>query len=56
MAAFLAGGIRFTHIIEIVDAVMQRWQCSEPLNLDAVQAADADARRLARRLLSKGSE
>lgn len=56
VAAFLTGGIRFTHIIEIVDAVMQRWQCNEPLDLHAVQAADADARRLARRLLSRDSE
>lgn len=51
VAAFLDGRIRFTRIAEVVDSVMQSWLGREPSDLGEVQAADARARQMARRLM-----
>jgi 1-deoxy-D-xylulose-5-phosphate reductoisomerase len=45
--AFLQRRISFVGISQVVDAVLQRWQSNEPTELQAVQAADEQARKLA---------
>jgi 1-deoxy-D-xylulose-5-phosphate reductoisomerase len=50
--AFLDGQINFIQIAQLVDAVMQSWQNSEPSALDEVYAADQSARTQALRQLS----
>jgi 1-deoxy-D-xylulose-5-phosphate reductoisomerase len=45
---FLEGKIRFGRIAETIARVLEVHQVSDAASLDAVLAADADARRLAR--------
>ena len=51
VAAFLAGELGFTEIASVVEGVLEKWQGSEPLELDAVQQADQRARALAREII-----
>ena len=44
VAAFLAGGLPFGRIAEVIDAVLQRHQQGTATDLEAVRAADRDAR------------
>ncbi len=48
VAEFLSGRIRFGRIAQIVELVLERHRRSDAASLDAVLAADAEARRLAR--------
>lgn len=52
VAAFLGREIGFLQIAHTVDAVMQAWNNREPTGLDAVEDADAEARRMAQRVLA----
>lgn len=49
--AFLAGRIRWVEMAAVVEASMDRWDGSEADSLDAVLAADRDARRLTAEIL-----
>jgi 1-deoxy-D-xylulose-5-phosphate reductoisomerase len=48
VALFLEGRIRFGRIAETIARVLERWRSTDAGTLDAVLAADAEARRLAR--------
>ena len=50
--AFLAGSIRWVDIGEVVDAALQRWPGSPASDVDAVLAADAQARDVALAVIS----
>jgi 1-deoxy-D-xylulose-5-phosphate reductoisomerase len=50
--AFLAGSIRWVDIGEVVDAALQRWPGSPASDVDAVLAADAQARDVALTVIS----
>jgi 1-deoxy-D-xylulose-5-phosphate reductoisomerase len=47
VAAFLAGKLPFTGIASVVEKIMETLQPSEPADLAAVLAVDAEARRVA---------
>jgi 1-deoxy-D-xylulose-5-phosphate reductoisomerase len=47
VAAFLAGALPFTAIAAVVERVLEGWSAAEPHSVEAVQASDARARRLA---------
>jgi 1-deoxy-D-xylulose-5-phosphate reductoisomerase len=49
VAAFLDGGLRFTDIPLVLERVVSAQENVEPLSLEIVQAADAEARERARR-------
>ena len=51
MAAFLAGGLPFGRIAEVIDAVLQGHVPQRAKDLEVVRAADRDARTRARSLL-----
>ena len=51
VAAFLAGELRFTGIVPLVEHSMQRCDLSPPGSIDAVFARDAEVRLLAQSLL-----
>lgn len=51
--AFLAGELPFTGIPRLSEAVLERAELVEPAHIEAVQAADLAARRLARSLLAR---
>lgn len=48
VAAFLGGALGFPHIAAVVEQVLDVWQPDEPATIEAVQASDERARRLAR--------
>lgn len=54
--AFLAGSIRWVDIGEVVDAALQRWPGSPASDVDAVLAADAQARDVALAVISAKME
>jgi 1-deoxy-D-xylulose-5-phosphate reductoisomerase len=47
VATFLQRRLRFDHIYQVIDTVLQRLPITEPDTLDAVQTADSQARLLA---------
>jgi len=47
VAAFLAGALPFTGIAAVAEQVLDGWSTAEPHSIEAVQASDARARRLA---------
>ncbi len=51
VAAFLEGGIRFTDIYHTIAQVLEQMPLAEPHSLEVVQAADAQARRLASQVI-----
>jgi 1-deoxy-D-xylulose-5-phosphate reductoisomerase len=53
VAAFLAGGMPFGRIAEVIDAVLQGHEPTPASDLEAVRAADRDARARARTLLDR---
>ena len=48
VAAFLSGSLGFPRIAAVVEGVLDAWQPDEPATIEAVQASDERARRLAR--------
>jgi 1-deoxy-D-xylulose-5-phosphate reductoisomerase len=52
VGAFLAGRIQFGRICEVIEGTLERHQSSPATTIEAVQAADADARAQAERLLA----
>jgi 1-deoxy-D-xylulose-5-phosphate reductoisomerase len=54
VAAFLNGRLRFPAIADVVNETLQRLGLSSATTLDAVLAADAEARALAGQLLDRG--
>ena len=48
--AFLAGGIPFGRIVEVIEGTLDRHEPVPVSSLEVVQAADAQARRVARGL------
>ncbi len=56
VAAFLAGAIGFLQIAAIVDDTIQRYDPDPPDTIDAVLAVDAEARVVARSLVTKRRE
>ncbi len=53
--AFLDERIRWTEIAEVINAALQQWPGTQASDIDAVLAADAEARRVAESLLSSAS-
>ena len=51
VAAFLNGEIGFTAIPKLIDKVMNKAELFEPVDIEAVQSADSEARRLAQHYL-----
>lgn len=51
--AFLEGRIRWTQIAEANDAALQQWQAGPCVTVDDVVAADATAREVTRKVLSR---
>jgi 1-deoxy-D-xylulose-5-phosphate reductoisomerase len=51
--AFLKGAIRWVDIADVVDASLQRWPHVEASDVDAVLAADRDARDVAKAVISE---
>ena len=47
VAAFLEGALRFTEIPEVIEYALERVSVVEPVSLDVVESADAEARRVA---------
>jgi 1-deoxy-D-xylulose-5-phosphate reductoisomerase len=47
VAAFLEGALRFTEIPEVIEYALERVGVVEPVSLDVVESADAEARRVA---------
>jgi 1-deoxy-D-xylulose-5-phosphate reductoisomerase len=52
VAAFLDGRLNFTGIATVIESVMRRANPAPASGLDAVLAADTDARRLAEEALA----
>ena len=53
VAAFLAGALPFPRIAAVVAEVLEGWSPAEPDTIEAVQASDARARRLAQQALGR---
>lgn len=53
VAAFLGGALGFPHIAAVVEQVLDVWQPDEPATIEAVQASDERARRLAREVIRR---
>ncbi|MFZ5653030.1 MAG: 1-deoxy-D-xylulose-5-phosphate reductoisomerase [Pseudomonadota bacterium] len=53
VAAFLAGALPFARIAAVVARVLEGWTPAEPDTIEAVQASDARARRLAQQALGR---
>ena len=55
VAAFLQGAIRFTDIPRVIEHTLERVSVVEPVSLDVVESADAEARHLAGEYLAAAS-
>ena len=55
VAAFLQGAIRFTDIPRVIEHTLERVSVVEPVSLDVVESADAEARQLAGEYLAAAS-
>jgi len=53
VAAFLGGALGFPYIAAVVEQVLDAWQADEPATIEAVQASDERARRLAREVIRR---